>query len=67
MDRDMEKLRAITNPNKDIYMSRLAESAVKDNLYNRGYRDGYNAAQKEIADQYVHFMEMNFSKKEEKQ
>lgn len=47
MNRDMEKLRAITEPNKDMYRNKLAESAVKDNLYNRGYRNGYNAAQKE--------------------
>lgn len=65
MNLDMEKLRSITEPNKDICRNRLAESAVKDNLYNRGFRDGYNAAQKEIADQYARFMEMNFSKKEE--
>lgn len=65
MNLNMEKLRSITEPNKDIYRNRLAESAVKDNLYNRGFRDGYNAKEKEIADQYARFMEMNFSKKEE--
>ena len=81
MNLNMEKLRSITEPNKDIYRNRLAEIAFmsdeerhaaaiealsdKDNLYNRGFRDGYNAKEKEIADRYARFMEMNFSKKEE--
>ena len=30
----------------------------------RVYRKGYSDAQKEIADQYAHFMEMNFPKEE---
>ena len=44
MNLDTKKLRTITEPNKDIYRNKLAESAVKDNLYNKGHRDGFNLA-----------------------